>query len=488
MTSNSPNSIKRNDIFQHSFFKTFLNQTGETMNKNKRNKTGKYSKKRKVKIDLDNENLDKEVDGLLSSALGKRLEVIDDQDDEDEYADVVLKNKGKKRIPITKQKKKSLKRSPLRNNSLSPKQQSHEDHRNSKKVKSMKKNSKYVTKFLGAVKNRAIAEANLVTLVNLFSDDELTESSQPSEIISMSNSSSFTRSNDICQGSSFVIKSREKAETVTTMNDSTNIIGELNSEQDIVQDKVHRVHDRLLFSKIKIDDNQYSDQCVNTENMEVTISPSYKFNEDRLVDISKKISKSPFLVSLNNSSPKHRRHLISRSDTKVQKAKTKTKKKKKTTSKKCKINFSSGYENVIDSEQMEIDRFLLSALHEEGDDRNLDDDNSHNIYEHNIHDSQQITNLFVSKLSPLVESISYPKFIYGIIEDTNLDKSIIKIRDKEDMLCPQKCDEDTDKRDVQSVWTTEQGMCNFLASGANGVFFYAKNQPVKALFIVVYHF
>lgn len=466
---NSPTSFDNNDIFKHSFFNTFLNEANNVMNKKKIiKKIGSYRKKRTAKYDLRKENLDVDVDGLLSSALGRRLEVGDELEDMDDYSDIVLngKNKTRKRNQLTKKKEKNLKISPHRKNKKSSKQSSHIVHSHPNKVKSLKENVKHVTKS-SEPEDQKTFETNFMTLMNL----------SDSPLIELSNNVTKSSSR-IYENIDYTVKSHQKPEKRQPLDNSRNIKCEFDSEHDIVQHIEHRVFDRLLISalgninkdgEIKDNNNLYTNQRVSKEKMkeQETYSPGNKFNNDHLIDISKPITKMPPLICSNKISPKCKSPIVGFSDTKVEKAKTKTKKEKKNAQKRRK-NFSSNYKITVDGKQRGVDRLIVSALLEgvvdhNSDEYNVDHNqvydenvNSHNVHDNNTKDTNVLINLLLSNLSPFVESISNPKFIY----DKTTHDSDTTIEVKDDKKCAtQTCDLITDGRHVESVRKTEQGTC-----------------------------
>lgn len=308
----------------------------------------------------------------------------------------------------------------------------------------MKKNKKHIRQSLEPG-GKEICETNIVTLVDICSDDPRTES-----CTSILNRLANICDNDISpQENSSIVKSYNKA---INMDNSRIVQREFDLEQDIIQDMEHRVFDRLLISALgKIhkdceikDNNQY--QCVNNEKIEeVTNYLASKFNEDHQIEISKPISKRPFLINLNEKSSKYRRHSVSISDTKLEKAKPKAKRRKNNIHIKIKNKLitTALNEGVVDNNVYYVD------------DHKVYDDNvaSRDVYEQNINDTKEITNLLLANISPFVKSISYPRFIY----DKDANDSGTDLRVKEDKKCTEKYDSVTDERQVETVRETEQG-------------------------------
>lgn len=403
-TSDRSTPIDSNDIFKHCFFNTFLNQADKAMDKKKINKkNAKYWKNETVKYELSKEN----VDCLLPSTLGRRLEVGDERDYEDEYEHFVQNSKKKKwkRNQLRKHKETTPKKLPLKKIRQSIKRNSHINHRHLSKVKSMKKNKRHFGKYL-STEDKEICETNFINFI----DNTQTKSST-----SMAKSSFCICENDISpKGSDCILESYKNI----TLDNSRKTKCELDPEEDVIKNMQLRVLDRILNSALgKINNNnQYNDQCVNKEKIreQGTLLPANKSNENHPIEISKQSSKKSSLVYLNGNSPKDRSILSSFSVTKVKKPIRKTKR-KYNTQKKRKKYCRSDYELIAGSKLSKVDRLIISALHEgvvddNGDEYNVDevyDDNvdSHNVYNHKISDTKELTNFLMSYLSSYVERL-----------------------------------------------------------------------------------
>lgn len=425
------------------------------MNKKKINrKTAKYRKNGAGEHYSNKKKLGEDVNGWISSALA-RYEVDDGQNQENECADVVLNRKKKRnqRSQKTKNKKISLKKSHRR--------------KNKEFVPTMEKSEKHVRKYVHPVDPETY-EKNFKTLVNSCSDDALIESST-----NMTQSFFYICQNDVSpQENLYIAESDEKHDNAVTMHKETKEKCEFDKENNIIQAIEHRVLDRLLISVLG-NNNKYNDQSVNKEKIEEKemLSPANKFNEDHQTEKSETISKTTSVVHVNKISPKVRRRLVSSSDTKVKKATSKNKKKrvKSNTLKKRKEFCRSDYEISVDHKQMEIDRLIISALNDEVvehssdeynyNDYKVDDANvdSNNV-DYNFNDAKEVTNLLLKNLSPYMESIAYPNFIYDKL--TNDTDTKTDPKGKVDKKYTQKCDSVIDWRQVESMKATEKGICS----------------------------
>lgn len=458
-TSDCPTPIDCNDIFKQSFFNTFLNQANKAMDKKKINKkTAKYWKNETVKYEFSKKNLNENVDSLVSSSLGRRLEVGDERDYEDAYEYFVQnsKNKKLKRNQLRKHKKTTPKKSALKKIRQSTKRNSHINHRHLNKVKSMKKNKRHLGKYLSTEDNE-IYETNFMTFIDDTEKKSSTNMTKSPLCICEDNISS--------QESDCIVESYK----IVTSDNLSKTKRKFDPEQDVIKDMQLRVFDRILNSALGTmnNNNQYNDECVNKEKIreQETFSPANKCNENenQQIEILKPISKTSYLFYLNENSPKDRSQLYTLSDTKVKKNIRKTKRKNSKPKKKKKFR-RSDYEIITDSKRYEVDSLIMSALNEGAVDHNSDEYNfdevydnnvdSHNVYNHKISDTKEVTNLLMSNLSSYVERISYPYFIHDNVKDC------ISVRVTEDKNCTQKCDS-ANGRKVDAVIATEQGRCNF---------------------------
>lgn len=440
----SPTSFDSIDILKYSFFNTFLNPTDKARNKKKINKkTGSYWKNRTARYDIKTkENFDKDVDGLLSSALCSKLEFGNKQEDKDDYADVVMNKtkKNRKRIQLTKKKEISLKKSPPRKNKTFSNHRSHIDHSHPNKVNSMKINEKHASKSLE--QGKETCNANYISLINTGNGSliELTKN--------VTSNSSYIYKNDIShQESEYILESHKKPDKLFDNSEKINCV--INSEHDIIQGIEHRVFDRLIISalsKINENKNLNSIQCVSkTKIVQDTFSPAIKSNDDHSIEISKTIIKMPSSTYSNEIALKNRNQFVSFSDTKAGKRKRK-------------------YNRQKNNGLRQREKYFIkeNELKEGVVDHNIDDNEvyngnvgSHNIHDPNINDTKVITNFLLSNFSSFVESISYPKFIDRVTHDSDAT-----LRIKDDKNTTQKCDSVDDGTLIESESDTEQGMCS----------------------------